>query len=548
MLNKTDIGYMKRKATVLLAALAFTTAAFAQNGVDDQEVIVVKEYEAKIQDAQKVNIQPNIPETEEKKQTFDYNVPARDFKNFGFEPNPLKPIALSKEKVDKHNTSFVKVGFGSQIMPLAQLAYNDNKTKDLKFGIFYNHLSAREYKVRNQRFSDDEAGIYLRYYPKTWEVGTAFTFRNYRTHFFSTDTSYSDTAFKAKDIRQVFRNYDAQVYFRNAQKNKAGIDFSQSVNFNYLQETYGKANEWFIGGNTLFSKSFLQHHAIVGDFNFDISRLKNDSLVLQRNIFRFGAAYTYDDDDWEALGRIGLAVNGNKVFLLADAHIEKRLYQQALILYAGYHLRYDKNSLNTFAQNNNFIHNWVNIQNSQIGDFGAGVKGTISGWSYNVAFHFNHINNMPLFVNDTNDMRRFVVVYDGKVKVFGVHFESGYNIKEWLRLSVIGDYNMYQMRDEARAWHEPAFRATFRAQYIWQNKVKVGLDLFGYTNTYARLAGGQETVIKGTADLNISLEYILSKHVAFFGNINNIANMRYQRWYTYPSYGINAMVGAKFSF
>lgn len=359
---------------------------------------------------------------------------------------------------------------------------------------------------------------------------------------------YSDTAFKAKDIRQVFRNYDAQVYFRNAQKNKAGINFSQSVNFNYLQETYGKANEWFIGGTTMFSKGFKQNHAIVGDLNFDISRLKNDSLVLQRNIFRFGAAYTFDNDDWEALGRIGLAVNGSKVFLLADAHIEKRLYQHMLIAYAGYHLRYDKNSLNTFAQTNNFIHNWVDVKNSQVGDFGIGIKGTVTGWSYNVAFHLNHISNMALFVNDTMDMRRFRVVYDGNVKVFGIHFESGYNIKEWLRLSVIGDYNLYQMRDQMRPWHEPAFRGTFRAQYVWQNKVKVGLDVFGYTNSYARLANNQETVIKGTADLNLSLEYILSKHVAFFGSLNNIANMRYQRWYTYPSYGISGMVGAKFSF
>lgn len=540
----------KRLLFVLLMIAGTRYAVIAQtgSGVGNEEVIVVKEYEAKIQDAQKVSIQPNIPETEEKKQSFDYSVPSKDYKSFAFEPNPLKPISLSKEKVEKYNTSFVKVGFGSQIMPLAQLAYNDNKTKNLQFGIFYNHLSAREFKVRNQRFSDDEAGFYLRYYPKAFEVGTGFTFRNYRTHFYSIDTMFSDTAFKAKDVRQVFRNYDATVYFGNAQKNKSLIDFRQSVNFNYLQETYGKANEWFIGGTTAFGKTFKQHHAVVAGFNFDISRLKNDSLVLQRNIFRFDAGYSFDNDDWEALGKIGLAVNGSKVYLLADAHIEKRLYQHALIAYLGYHLRYDKNSLNSFAQNNQFIHNWADIQNSHVGDFGAGVKGTTGGFSYNTSFHLNHIDRMPLFVSDTNDMRRFVVVYDSAVKIFNVHLEAGYNVKEWLRFSVIGDYNFYQMTKELRPWHLPALNLTFRAQYIWQNKVKVGMDLFGITNSYAKLAGNSEAKIKGTADINLSLEYIMSKHVSFFGNLNNIANFRYQRWYNYPSYGINGMVGAKFSF
>ncbi|MCW5908838.1 MAG: TonB-dependent receptor [Chitinophagales bacterium] len=537
-----------RRWKALVTMLSWSVIALAQTGVGNEEVIVVKEYEAKIQDAQKLNIQPNIPETEEKKPTFDYTIPAKDYKNFAFEPNPLKPVALSKEKVEKYNTSFVKIGFGSQLMPLAQLAYNDNKTKNLKFGIFYNHLSAHEFKVRNQRFLDDEAGVYLRYYPKTFEVGTAFTFRNYRTHFYSVDTMFSDTAFKAKDVRQVFRNYDASVYFGNSQKNKSLIDFRQSVNFNYLQETYGKANEWFIAGTTAFSKTFKQHHAALADFNFDISRLKNDSLVLQRNIFRFDVGYSFDNDDWEALGKFGLAIEGKKVFILADAHLEKRLYQHALIAYLGYHLRYDKNSLNTFAQNNNFIHNWVAIQNSHIGDFSAGVKGTAGGFSYNASFHFNHINRMPLFVSDTADMRRFVVVYDSAVKIFNVHLEAGYNVKEWLRFALVGDYNFYQLNVENRPWHLPTVNLTFRAQYIWQNKVKVGVDLFGITNTYAKLAGATEAKIKGTADVNLSLEYIMSKHVAFFGNLNNIANFRYQRWYNYPGYGINGMVGAKFSF
>ena len=54
---------MNRKYIILLALTLgfFTRNLFAQNGVANEEVIVVKEFEATIQDAQKVNIQPNIP-------------------------------------------------------------------------------------------------------------------------------------------------------------------------------------------------------------------------------------------------------------------------------------------------------------------------------------------------------------------------------------------------------------------------------------------------------------------------------------------------------
>jgi len=543
----TKKGIASLRFTALAMTLFFfVTGAFAQ--VTNEEVIVVKEYEATIQDAQKVNIQPNIPEVEEKKPKLDYTIPSRDFKDITFEANPLKPLSMSKEKLEKYNNSFIKIGFGSQIMPIAQLAYNDNKTKNLKFGIFYNHLSAREFKVKNQRFSDDEAGIYLKYYPKTVEFGTNFTFRNYRTHFYGIgDTILADTLFKAKDFRQVFRTYDAEIYLKNAQRNKAEVDFKQSVRFNYLQETFGKANEWFIGGTTDIKKTFLKNHYAGFKFDFDYSQLHHDSTTLKRSIFTPMLGYGFNNDDWKAHGYIGVAVNGKRPVFVTDAHVEKRIYEHAFIVYASYNRHLQKNSLLSHSTTNNFIENSVEMKNTPVGDLVSGLKGTVQNFSYNVAFHFGHAENMPLYVNDTLDMKRFTVVYDS-VRMLGIHGEAGYNVKEWLRLSAVADYNIFQLKREARAWHEPNLRLTLRAQYIWKNKIVVGLDLYGITGTYAKLAGGQEKKLKGTADLNLSLEYIMNKHIAFFAGVNNIANIKYQRWNNYQSYGCIGWIGAKFSF
>jgi len=513
------------------------------DGVGNEEVVVVKEYEATIQDAQKVNIPPNIPEVEEKPKTFNYSVPAKDLKDFSFEPNPLKPIALSKEKFEKYNTSFIKVGFGSQIMPIAQLAYNDNKTKNLKFGFNYDHLSAMDYKKKLKRFSDDEAGLYLRYFPKRFEVGLAFDFHNNRTHFFGTDSAY-----ERKTVRQVLRNYDGLIYFKNAQKNKIDVDIKQTVGFNYLQETFGKANEWYINGNTDFSKGIKKVHAVIVNINFDISKLKNDSLKLDRGIYTFDGGYSFNNDDWKAHALLGITINGSTPYLYADAHVEKRLYEHSLIAYANYTYKYQKNSLNSFIQQNNFIQNWVDIRNTIKGDFALGFKGTVQNFSYNLAFRLNHINNMPLYINDTLDTKRFIVVYEDKMLLYGGHFELGYNTKEWLRLTLMGDYNYYKLTQNAYAWHTPDFKATLRANYIWKNKISLTVDVYGVTGTRALLADNNTIKLPGTVDANIGIEYLFNKHVAFWGMINNIANQHYQRYYKYDSYGINGAIGAKFSF
>lgn len=514
-------------------------------GISNEEVVVVKEYEATIQDADKVNMQPNIPETEDAKPKLDYTIPAHGLSDFAFDPNPLKPLSISKEKMEKYMTSFIKAGFGSQIMPMAQLAYNDNKSKDLNFGFFYNYLSAREFKVKNQRFSDNEAGAYLKWYPKSVVFGTNFTFRNYRTHFYGTDSIY-----KAKDVAQTYRTYDAQVYLRNAKANKFDINFGQSLQFNYLQETFGKAHEWFIAGRTDFEKKIKKQHAIFFSFDMDISRLKNDSLVLNRRIFTPKAGYGFNNDDWRGRADFGVAVDSSRVTFVTSASLEKRLYEHALIAYSTFERRYQKNSLQSFALVNNFIYNSIPVRNSTIDHFTAGIKGTITNFNYKVGFDLNRAINVPFFVNDTMDMKRFTVVYENSMRTLGFHGEAGYNIKEWLRLLAVADYQFFQMRTLARPWHQPNFRFTFRANYVWKNKVVVGMDFYAVSHTYARLSAeqGGEKKVKGTADINLNVEYILTKYFSFFGHLNNIANIRYQRWNQYQSYGINGMVGAKFSF
>ena len=532
---------------LFLAAMSFIApSVFSQNtgsGVGDEVVTVVKEYEATIQDAQKINIQPAIPELEEKKPKLDYTIPTREFKDISFEANPLKPIAISKEKMHAYNSSYIKIGFGSQLMPLVQLAYNDNKTKNLQFGILYDHLSARGWDMKNQHFSDDKAGVYLKYFPKKVEIGTSFNFRNYRTHFYGNDSTHTE-----KQVRQVFRIYDANAYIKNAQKNKAEIDITQTLNFNYFQETFGGAHEWYMAGQTDFQKTFKQYHAITASFNFDVSELKRDSTTLNRTIFTPMVGYAFNNDDWRAHASFGLSADGRIPVFDCNVHVEKRLYEHSIIAYLEYVRADHKNSLSSLALTNNFIQNNISIQNSVIGDFGAGFKGTLENFSYNIAFHLVQDKRMPLFINDSTDMKRFIAVYDSNALIYNAHFEAGYNAKEWLRFLLVGDYNYYHLKNNAQPWQQPAFKATLRANYIWKDKISLTLDLYGLTNSMALLPESKTATIKGTADVNIGAEYLFNKHLSFFATLNNIANIKYQQWYNYPSYGINGVIGGKFAF
>jgi hypothetical protein len=535
------------KFTFVLLLLSIAAIGSAQQqqgkGIGNEDVIVVKEYEATIQDAQKINIPPNIPEVEETKPSLDYTIPQHDYKDIAFEANPLKPLAMSKEKLESFNSSYIKVGFGSQLMPLAELAYNDDKTKNLKFGFYYDHLSAKGYTIHNQQFSDDLAGAYLKYFPKKFEIGVDLSFHNYRTHFYGTDSFYTE-----KQARQALRTYNALVYFKNARPNKLGIDVKQTLDFNYFQERYGGAYEWYFDGQTNLQKSFLKYHAVTLDVNFDVSQFNNTLFFQDRSLVTPLLGYGFNNDDWKAHLKVGITFDNGKPIFVCDAHVEKRLYEHAVIAYLSYVRTDQKNSLESFSYTNNFVQDNINLLNSVNGDLGLGIKGTAQNFSYNAAFHFNHVHNMPFFINDSIDLKRFLVVYDYSTLVFNFHYEAGYNIKEWLRLSIFGDYNDYVTKGISQPFNEPNFRTTLRGDYIWKNKIKGWLEVYGISGATALLPDRYIVNLKGTADVNLGAEYLFNKHLSFFAMLNNIANIKYMRWYNYQGFGINGMIGGKFSF
>jgi hypothetical protein len=123
--------------------------------------VILREYEGKVKDADKVSLAPNIPEDKETTPKLTYTVPQRDFKDIAFEPNPLKPLGMSADKLERYNSSYIRLGVGSQLTALADLMYNDhNKANTLKYGVFYHHLNEYGFHIKNQKYSDDSRGLY----------------------------------------------------------------------------------------------------------------------------------------------------------------------------------------------------------------------------------------------------------------------------------------------------------------------------------------------------------------------------------------------------
>ena len=532
-----------RHAIAAVCFIAAGTAVHGQNGTNDQ-VIIMRDYDAKVKDADKVSLSPNIPEEETRTPKLSYKVPEHDFKDIPFEPNPLKPLGMSADKLEKFNSSYIKLGFGSQLTPLAELMYNDNKSKKIKYGFFYDHLSQYGFHIKNQKYSDDKLGAYFKYTPGKIELSTGFQFHNLRTHFYgSPDTTYDGAA-----IRQNLRDFDLNIGVKNSVKNKANVDYAAALRGNYMQETYGHGYEYFVNAKIGATYSFKKFHSVFGGFQADISSFNSAKQSLLRNLFLTQVGYGFNNDDWKAHGAITLAVDNSNVYALPDLYIEKRLYEHKLIAYAGWEIRFQKNSFKSLSERNNFVNSDIELKNTRISDVYGGLKGTIEGFSYNIRLAYRDVSNMPFFYNDYFDPKRFYVSYDPDVKGFNGLIELGYNLKDDLRLLAYADINSYTARNNAHAWYEPMLKVGVKGSYIIEKKIIVGADLYAFSSYYGFLSPDNIRTIKGTADASVNIEYLFNKRISFVGKINNIAHQRYQIWANYQVYGINGLVGAKFSF
>jgi outer membrane receptor protein involved in Fe transport len=137
------------------------------------------------------------------------------------------------------------------------------------------------------------------------------------------------------------------------------------------------------------------------------------------------------------------------------------------------------------------------------------------------------------------------------VKLTAVNLELVYQQTEKLQVMLTADYRHFEMATEEKPWQTPAFIAKVNAKYLLNRKISFTGDLFYNSSIYApSYENGVQIINKrdGFVDLNLGAEYRFTDRISVFARVNNVASVRYYRWYNYPSQRISAMGGLTFSF
>lgn len=552
---------MKKIIFTFIFCFTAYIVVLAQSSLDSMTIVSVGAYKPTIMESNKMNENPTFKDSTKKLPVSGYGINSRKVATT-YDVVPITPAQMVGEPLTKLYNALVKLGMGTYTTPYGELWVNNLRSKTESYGIRLKHLSSaatlKDYGYAG--FSDNEISLYGKKFLKEHTLSGNFDYARNVVHFYGYDANLFSIS---KDTtRQRFNLFSGNVGLISHYNSKERINHNVKLNYYNLFDKYGTSenNVKATGGiTTAVGNELLKVDALVDYYNYKttIDTVNNTIVSLNPNIIATGEKYRVN---------IGLTATmdvftTSKFYFYPNIDLSYNVIDDIIIPYAGIKGGLQKNSYQTFTDNNPFVLSVLPMQNTNKKyEFFGGIRGTLSSTtSFNARAAYSNINNMAMFINDTTELYRnkFGVIYDDAT-LLNVHGEVSYQQREKLRISLKGDYYNYKMKNELKAWYIPQLQFTLSANYNLRDKIVIKADLFYLDNQYYKtftvdttVATGLKPVskqLKGIFDANIGAEYRYTKRLGFFVNFNNIANYRYYRWSNYPTQRFSLMGGLSYSF
>lgn len=565
------------KIVVTILFLGISQLFFAQ------DVILQGNTRRQVEKAQRIASQPVIEDTVVQQKVTEYPLLSTQFKT-STEVDRIEPATIKiKEQLDQLYTTYIKLGIGSELMPIGEIYFNNTRSRKYLYGANVKHLSSWGNIKGYERstFDRTSVGVYGGINEKRYQLLGNFNYRNQGLHYYAIQAPIDSLGKDRTQQRYNDLGFDV-LYKSNAKIDTFGINYKVGFTYNHfntlrpsidsLSDWRGRENYFAINGEGAYrlkensytvGVDVAHNKYMYGNETDSISPI--DTAIIRPNtIFRLKPNFKTFlwNDKFKATIGLDLTFNVDgktKVHIYPVAEVKYSLFNDIFIPYIGVRGGMKQTTLKSFTLVNEFLRPNLNMKNEDTAiDVYGGFKGTLSKRiSFNIGGSYSLVRNIALFVNDTlySPGNRFNVVFD-TAKVLTLEGSISYQVKEKLKVDVLAKYLSYELNNNVRAWNLPSFQLVTRAQYNLYDKFYVNLDFKLETGRSALVYGPGTAVfeenlqyfqkMKNIYDFNLGLEYRYTKRLSVFLQLNNFISQRYQRWYNAPVHGFQVLGGLTF--
>ena len=550
--------FTARAAPSLLIYL-FTYSALAQKPtgeVDSQTFEIEKKKKIELPPANRLynKIQPFTGEEDNRKLNYEFRTPKLTLGAPKMTPSVLPVNGGNKPEEDGNLNNYVKIGGGNYGKVYGE-AFVGNHTEDLAYDVHFKHLSNQTGPVddKNSANSENRLKINGEYLAGSFKLGgTVFYDRD--NYFFYGNRSRPNAEIDKANIRQTISTVGVQVGFENTDNNKF-IDYALKTSLYRLGDRYDATEtDW----GTNFSGSIPITENIFALLNADafVSQ-RADAETFKRNLFSVKPAFKFSFDAFTVVAAFK-AVNEtddrlkiNRSIGFPQVEIDAVPFS-GVHIFAGYGGDVNRNTLRSLLGENRWLAPNITVANTEKSrDIYGGLKGELGpSFQFEGKVSYATFKNFYGFNNEWVDTTKFAVVYDADyIKVLTVSAQIGYQYQNIVRSTLRGDFYDYAVKRLEAAWGRPKATVTWNNSFVFSKKMFATLDAYyigGLKNK--NFVTGTAVNLKPIVDLNLKIDYLLTRNFSAFASINNLLGKNYERYLYYPQQGLNFLAGLSLQF
>ena len=484
----------------------------------------------------------------------------------------IKPVTIKVEpKLQQLYSTYVKVGIGSELMPLGEVYFDSKRSRKYVYGVHAQHLSSFG-NITNYapaQFDRTRTNVYGGINEKNYSLRGDVHYNNQGLHYYGLVDSAQSV--ERSTIAQRYQDVGAVFSFDSHKKDSAQLNYKINVAYNHfnskkpsdsLSAWRGSENYVAVGGSGWYrqGKEIFAAEANVryngyryGTQSDTLQFVADSGLVLNNTVINLKPTVTTQlwNNRFRAILGFDFVVDAStqtKVHLYPVAEIKYSLFNDIFIPFIGVRGGLKQRTFRSTVDDNEFVLSNLQLKNENTGiDVYGGFKGTLSSRiSFNVNASFARVKDKAFFITDTTFSlgNKFNLMYD-TLNQTTIEGSVSYQMNEKLKVDAIGRYYSYLLLNNSYAWNLPQWQAGVRGSYNLYDKFLVNLDVnfeggrkalvYDATESDVTLENGQLAKRMGLiTDINLGLEYRYNKRVSAFIQFNNLASQRYFRWYNHP--------------
>ena len=565
-------------AFILFCLLPVSAQVTKQETGLKREVTLYNPYKPSLPEVKKRSFLPDMNDTMKVRPEFRYDIRTKPFLP-AYTISPIKAVALLPDPLPKLYKSYVNIGMGNYITPLAEISITNERSKKGTIGFYGRHFSTNgKVELQNSKkvfagYMDNDASLFGRKFFRKNLFESSVDFAQKTRYAYGYNPAITDYSSARKDIKMNYNNIGAKASLSSFTLDSTNFSYDFDISYNFFYNTQNLFQH-SAGINGMMAKSCKGFY-IGSGISYNYYSPLDFISAGPKYIASISPFVKKSTEQWNVkLGFQALLdknLTATPVFhIYPDFNFSFTVVPSYVSFFAGLSGKLEKNDPLKIISENPFLVRDGSLFTLPNTDYvlivSSGLKGNNGiGGNYLVSASYSIINDMLFYSNivipygmiSPEVGNHFVPLHDD-VELFNIHGEIGGLISDKISYNGSANWYKYTLSEHDFAWNKPAWDARLGVKYNLRDKIIIGAELTGkgkrklYVMDLNILSSSTPATphffdMPVHFNLNLSAEYRYSKILSFWAKFNNISYNRYYEWAYYPSQRFLCMLGFTYS-